>query len=101
MKYIFGSNIEKMSEEEFNSACSREIPNKAAILQYLKSFEPEGYTTAYLRDKITGEIISEGFAGYTDGEYQWYDYWIYHFEKYNLKLNDDFIAHVLSKTGES
>lgn len=25
---------------------------------------------------------------------------IYHFEKYNLKLNDDFIAHVLSKTSE-
>lgn len=97
MKYILNRNIEKMSDKEFELACSNEIFEKSTILKYLKSFKPKGYTTAPLIDKKTGEQISEGFAGYSDGEYEWYDYWIYHFEKYNLKLNDDFIAHVLSK----
>lgn len=97
MKYILNHDIEKMSIQEFKDICTDEIHDKETVLRYLKSFHPNGYTTAYLKDKITGVTVSEGFAGYNDGEYEWYDYWIYHFEKYNLKLNDDFIEHVLSK----
>lgn len=35
-----------------------------------------------------------------DDKYAWRSDLIYYFEKYNLKLDDDFIAHVMSKTSE-
>lgn len=34
----------------------------------------------------TGEVISDSFFVYTDGEYEWCDFLIYHIEKYNIKL---------------
>ena len=35
---------------------------------------------------------------YCDGEYEWNSAEIMYFEKYNLKLNDEFIQHVLSNS---
>lgn len=35
---------------------------------------------------------------YSDGKYEWNSAEIMYFEKYNLKLNDDFIQHVLSNS---
>ena len=98
MKYIIDYDLEGVTVQEFKNLCSDAPSKKAEISNYLKSFNAWGYTTEPLSDILTGEIIQEnGCASYTDGEYEWYDDWIYHFEKYNLKLNDDFIAHVLSK----
>ena len=34
---------------------------------------------------------------YTDGEYSWTSEEIYHFEKYNLELNEDFVKKVIEK----
>jgi hypothetical protein len=33
---------------------------------------------------------------YTDGIYEWDDEEIYHFEHYNMKLDDEFIKHILN-----
>ena len=49
----------------------------------------------YSKD-ITKEQFYKANNAHSDGVYQWYEDEIYHFEKYNLKLNDDFIQHVLS-----
>ena len=98
MKYAVDYDLDGVTPQEFEGLCSNTLEKKAVILKYLKSFNAWGYTTEPLSDKKTGKIIQEnGCASYTDGEYEWYDDWVYHFEKYNLKLNDDFIAHVLSK----
>lgn len=35
---------------------------------------------------------------YSDGEYEWNSSEIFYFEKYGLKLNDDFIERVLSQS---
>ena len=35
---------------------------------------------------------------YESGDYYWNTSDIYHFEKYDLKLNDDFVQYVLEQT---
>ena len=37
-------------------------------------------------DCITGEKISDSFSVFSDGEYCWGDFLIYHIKKYNIKL---------------
>ena len=70
---------------------------KMAILKYMRSFPHSAYTTAPVYDRITGEVVRESDDQITDGTYIWYESWIYHFEKYDLKLNDDFIEYVLDR----
>lgn len=42
-------------------------------------------------DCLTGKKIADSFAVYSDGEYDWCDFLIYHIEKYNIKLPKEFI----------
>ena len=74
----------------------RAIDDKDKILEYLKSFDPDCAAGMSLVDEVTGDIIETGVNGYEDDQYYWDTRYIYHFEKYNLKLDDDFIAHVLN-----
>ena len=74
----------------------RAINDKDKILEYLKSFDPDCAAGMSLVDEVTGDIIETGVNGYEDDQYYWDTRHIYHFEKYNLKLDDDFIAHVLN-----
>lgn len=71
------------------------IKGKDKILKYLKSFEPFCAAGMSLRDEITREMINSGVNGYEDGEFVWDTREIYHFEKYNLQLEDDFIQYVM------
>ena len=48
-------------------------------------------------DYISGEKLSDSVTRFNDGEYCWTSEEIYHFEKYDLKLNDDVIRYILSK----
>lgn len=101
MKYAISSGIRQLSKTEFLKRCTDDaIDSKDKVLAYMKSFEPEYCSTAYVDDIVTGAETGIDELGFFDGEYTWYSHWIYHFEKYNLKLNDDFIAHVLSKMNE-
>lgn len=72
------------------------IKEKEIILAYLKKWDTGIRALKYLRDEITGEFTNEDFAYYCDGKYDWCTDVIYHFEKYNIKLEDDFIKYVLS-----
>ena len=63
----------------------------------MKSFSPSLFTSAPVIDVFTDEEVTTADNGYSDGEYTWYESEIYHFDKYNLKLNDDFIEYVLNK----
>ncbi len=73
------------------------IKGKIKILKYLKSFSSDCAAGMSLVDEITGDSLNTCVCGYEDCKYYWDDREIYHFEKYNLKLNDDFIEYVLNK----
>ena len=51
------------------------------------------------KDEITRHTTDKGVSGYTDEEAGWYwdDRMVYHFEKYNMRLSEDFLDYVLSK----
>lgn len=89
----------EVSKEEFVPYVEKEpIPEKEVILSYMRKFPPCVFTSAPVTDRCTGEKVGEADNGRSDGEFMWYESWIYYFEHYNLKLNEAFIYHVLSRT---
>lgn len=76
-----------------------ENPNKKKILSYLKnsSFE-SSCTTEKVFDYVEKKITDIPMVSYCDNKFYWDDREIYYFEKYNLKLNDDFIEYVLKRS---
>ncbi len=90
IKYI------RKKEDVFNGI--EENADKNIILDFLTSFFPNFATTACVYDNVTKTDVKERIDnGYFDGEYYWDETDIYHFEKYNMPLSDDFIKYVLSK----
>ena len=73
------------------------VPEKAEVLSYLKSASVAAASPGIMEDAFTGKSIPGEFLAYYDGKYTWRSDFIYHFEKYNLKLPDDFIAHVMKR----
>lgn len=83
-------------KEGIHKPCSQ----KKMILAYFKKYSDE-YTvvTRAAVDHLTGKnIASESARSYYDGVYAWTNEEVYLFEKYDLKLNGDFIDYVLNKT---
>jgi hypothetical protein len=70
--------------------------DKEKILLYLKNGQDFGVRCSSIYDYVKNEPTFKDINLYTDGIYHWDDEKIYHFEKYNMKLEDDFIKHVLS-----
>lgn len=97
-KFIVDDDITELSKENFKKIISEKaIKHKDVILQYLKKFPYSAYTSQPVVDVFTNEKLEFVDNGFSDGVYLWYKSQIYHFEKYNLKLNDDFIEYVLNK----
>lgn len=72
--------------------------SKSLILKYLKKDKfISSCTTEKVFDFIKKEETNIPMVSYHDDQYYWDDRHIYYFEKYNLKLNDDFVQHVLSQ----
>lgn len=76
----------------------REMEKKADILTYLKKVNVMAAAPGYAIDVFTGNRIQEPLYAYSDGEYIWRSDTIYYFDKYNLRLEDDFIEHVLKQS---
>lgn len=96
--YALSVPVRKMTLEQFNSKITRQvIPHKAEILSFMKNAPVVACTSMPVYDKLTGEEVCSGNNAHSDGKYTWYESDIYHFEKYNLKLNDDFIEYVLNR----
>ena len=68
---------------------------KDRVLLYLKNAKKGAISPGNIKDVITGEKISGEFCCYNDGEYAWRSDVIYYVEKYNLKLDANFIKHIL------
>lgn len=69
-------------------------PYKGQILFYLRCGAPLACAPMSYRDRETGQKMIEAYV-LTDGAYFWTSDIIYHFEKYNYLLPDEFVAHVL------
>ena len=74
------------------------IQNKNDVLKYLRKGKITSCSPARPHDVITNEAINIPLNCMTDGIYAWRSDVIYYFEKYNLKLDDDFIDYVLNKS---
>lgn len=68
--------------------------DKGKIIDYLQAQKRVAGCPRDAIDCMTGRSISSSFSVYTDGEYEWCDFLIYHVEKYNVKLPKEFIEKV-------
>lgn len=99
MKHLFEFDINKISAEDLRENISHEkIPDKDKIVAFLRSSSPVAYSSAPVIDKLDGTKTK-----YMDNlrqcdDFRWSESEIYHFEKYNLRANNDFIQYVLNQT---
>lgn len=70
---------------------------KNDIINYLKNGKDDGVRCSSVYDYIGDFSTGNTVHCYTDGVYQWDDTEIYHFEKYNLKLEKAFVDSVIVK----
>lgn len=70
---------------------------KKIALSYLKSFPPSWITSARVVDMITNQKIDKCNNSFSDGKYEWSEADIYHFEMYNMPLNEEFLNYVKTK----
>lgn len=100
MKYISSINLYgKIDLQELKASCSvSALPEKNKVLEYLKKEKLiSAYTTEKVFDLFKGKKTNIAVVAYNDETYYWDDRDVYYFENYNLKLNDDFIQHVLNR----
>lgn len=69
---------------------------KDRIVDYLKSFEPDAVSAGRVYDSISNEYTDITNVSFCDNEFYWDSAVIYNFEKYDMKLNDEFVEKVLS-----
>ena len=73
---------------------------KNILVDYLKNrgelFEAGGY----VKDIVSDSFVKIEDGGYRDGEYEWSTQDIYHIEKYDAAVRDDFLSHVLNDGAE-
>ena len=69
--------------------------DKTKVINYLKSQNRIAGCPRQAIDCLTGNVISPSFSVYTDGEYRWCDFLLYHIEKYNIKLPQHLISKAL------
>lgn len=73
-------------------------PNKLVILKYLKSLPPKAVAAGHFTDLFTGQEVQGEDECYFESEQWWWTTQdIYHFEKYDMKLDDDFCKYVLEQ----
>lgn len=98
-------NVREFTGEEKDQPLRSQISSspvygKQRIEYYLHKFEPSYAAAMSLKDEITGMTLDTGVSGYEDpvGGWFWDDRMIYHFEKYNMRLSQDFINYVFEHT---
>ena len=70
--------------------------DKKKVIDYLSSHKRIAGCPREAIDCITGKKISESFSVFSDGEFTWCDFLIYHIQKYNIALPKDFVKKILA-----
>ena len=77
------------------------IKEKKIITQFLKNFKPNFATSGFIMDYVKNQKIEKHYnMGYEYNGFYWNEEDIYHFIKYNMPLNQDFIDYVISQKGQ-
>lgn len=72
---------------------------KGLINQYFKKFKPNFATSAFVTDRITNQKVDGHYnMGYEYNGYFWNEEDIYHFKKYDMPLNPDFVKFVMTQS---
>ena len=82
-------------ESLYSNLSDVEYENTEQILNYLKKETFIFVRLDILRDIFTGDTISYENHVLGDNEYVWSDELIYYVEKYNAKLPNEFVNHIL------
>ena len=72
--------------------------DKKIVIDYLSSFNHLASCPRTAIDCVTGKEIASSFKVFTDGEYRWCDFLIYHVDKYNIRLPQAFINKIMRQT---
>lgn len=80
-----------LSENEYSD---NPHPQKDKILQYLKSFNYSWITSQCVIDRKNNQAVNTAEKLYNDGNFEWSESDIYHFEKYDLILSPDFYNYI-------
>ena len=72
---------------------------KDEILRYLKKSEVCAVAAGPLRDVFTNKYVRGDYLEYRDDAYMWTTKLVYHFEKYDCVLPEEFVQHILKKLG--
>jgi hypothetical protein len=83
----------KTPEDLNNVISSSPVKNRNKILAFLKSAEDGVIGFTALKDPVTKRVYSTGLICYEKDGYSWNNGVVYLFEKYNIKLNDEFLKH--------
>lgn len=75
-----------------------DIPNKNRILQYLRSGKVIAAAPGRMWDVFSDKPIPGEMLAYSDGTYYWGSEAIYYFDKYNMKLPDEFVCRILNQS---
>lgn len=76
------------------------IKGKEKILEYLKNGQKKAIRCSSVYDYVKDEpllnesMVTEAAWLFTDGEFNWDSEEIYHFEKYNIELNKEFLKKI-------
>lgn len=96
---ILGNFAETMNKKELPSISDNLLKEpaeyKTRVLNYLcdeKRIKAKSFS--YANDVFTGETIPQTLTCSDDGVYVWRSDFPYYVDKYNLKVPDDFIAHI-------
>lgn len=71
------------------------ISEKKAVLDYMKNGKSYCASARVVKDRITGDTTTIEDDWKTDGVFCWSQDMIYHFEKYNTPLADEFVSHII------
>lgn len=81
----------------FADCVSKEpIQGKDKIVAYLHRGKAVAAAAGVFRDVFNGESIKGEALWQTDGQYDWRSDTAYYVDRYNLKLPDDFVTHIIS-----
>lgn len=95
---VFDPELAKSYPSMTENFASESYPEKEAILSYLKSGSLDAIAGSCSIDVFTGESTGIPGSVRSDGTYSWGGDLAYYVDKYNLRLPDEFVNHVLSKT---
>ena len=79
----------------FDNISDISINHKNKILHHLKSGSVVAVSPSYIKDIVSNKTVNQSLVMMSDGKYAWRSDVVYHFEKYNLVLPDEFIKEII------